>query len=181
MLHANLKDIKKFLEKKHYLNCAFLPKNNTMPIDQLIVKLDSDAQGRERLLLIRAAQQNLCANDAILGIDSKAKNYQELQFIVTLPFYVMEAQIPDVARFILLLNKGMELPGFELSEVDHLIFFRHAFVVPEDHLDQRILLSIIGMIELLVESFAENLESVATGKQSLQQMVDEAQKVLAHR
>lgn len=177
MLIAGLKEIQKFLEE-HNFSCTLLPLSEKLPIDQLVIELVRDSQARERVLLIRAARQDLSQNDALLGITSRPQNYQELQLIVTLPFYVIEAQIPEVARFILLLNKGMELPGFELSEVDRLIFFRHACVVPEDHLDERILLSIIGMIEILVDTFGSQLEAVATGAQSLQQIVEEAQRMI---
>ncbi|MBA3604139.1 MAG: hypothetical protein H0W50_11000 [Parachlamydiaceae bacterium] len=177
MLNANLDTIKTFLEALDYTS-VIIPKSNDIPKDQLLIKLDPDFKSRERFLLIRTASQDLCANDALLGIQSPVQKYQELQFIVTLPFYILDGQIPDLARLILLINKGMEIPGFELSEVDKMIFYRHAFVVSEDHLDERILLSLVGMIEVLLETFSEMLESVAIGTKSLQQIVEEAKKMI---
>ncbi len=59
-----------------------------------------------------------------------------------------------------------------------MIFYRHAFVVSEEHLDERILLSLVGMIEVLLETFSEMLESVANGTKSLQQIVEEAKKLI---
>lgn len=175
MLKANLVEIKKLLEKFRY-TCEMLNKSEEFPIDQLIVKLEDDYQARTQLLIIRASSQNLSSQDARIGLKSNARNYQELQLISTLPFHILDNQIPDLARLILLLNKGMELPGFELSEVDHLIFFRHAFVVPEDDLDERILLSLVGMIELLLSTFTETLEAVAIGNRSLREIIEDAQK-----
>lgn len=175
MLKANLLEIRKLLEKFQF-ECEILHKSDKIPIDQLIVKLADDPQARSQLLIIRATSQNLASQDELIGFKSEVRNYQELQLIVTLPFSISDSQIPDLARLILLLNKGMELPGFELSEVDLLIFFRHAFVVPEDDLDERILLSLVGMIELLLATFSETLEAVATGKRSLREVIEEAQK-----
>ncbi|MBA3603831.1 MAG: hypothetical protein H0W50_09390 [Parachlamydiaceae bacterium] len=180
MINANLDNIKAFLETLTY-NSTIIHKSPELPIDQLLVELDRDAKGRELFLLIRTASQDLCINDTLLGIQAPFRNYQELQLIVTLPFYVIDAQIPDIARFILLINKGMEIPGFELSEVDHMIFFRHAFVVPEDQLDERIFLSLIGMIEALVGTFAHMLESVATGNQSLMQIIEEVKDMIEQK
>ncbi|MBA3238470.1 MAG: hypothetical protein H0T62_09025 [Parachlamydiaceae bacterium] len=177
MLKATLNDIKKFLEIRNY-PCTILNKSEFIPVEQLVIELMRDSKERARLLLVRATQQNLSASDALLGIKSKIRIYQEIQFIVTLPFQVVDEQIPDAARLILLLNKGLELPGFELSESDRLIFFRHAFVVPEDDLDERIFLSLVGMIELVLDAFAETLEKVATGKQSLREVIEEAKTLM---
>ncbi len=101
MINANLNSIKVFLETLNY-NSVTIPNSNEIPIDQLLVKLDPDFKSRERFLLIRATLQDLCKNDALLGIQSPIQKYQQLQFIVTLPFYILDAQIPDLARLILL-------------------------------------------------------------------------------
>lgn len=177
MVVATLHDIKKFLEVRNY-TCTILNKSELIPMDQLVVELSPDSQERTRLLLIRAIRQNLSASDGLLGIKSQLRIYEELQLIVTLPFQVLDECIPDTARLVLLLNKGMELPGFELSEVDRILFFRHSFVVPEDDLDERILLALVGMIELILDAFADTLEKVATGTQSLSDVVKEAQNML---
>jgi hypothetical protein len=177
MLKATLHDIKKFLEIRNY-TCTILNKSEFIPVDQLVIELMHDSQERARLLLIRTTKQDLSSSDTLLGIKSKSRIYQEIQFIVTLPFQVIDEQIPDVARLLLLLNKGLELPGFELSEADRLIFFRHAFVVPEDDLDERIFLSLMGMIELVLDAFAGTLEKVATGTQTLREVIEEAKTLM---
>ena len=177
MINANLDNIKSFLEKLNY-NSVIIPKSNEFPIDQLLVKLNQDYRNREQFLLIRTVEQDLCKNDALLDIQSPTQKYQELQLVVNLPFFALETQIPDTARLILLLNKGMEISGFELSEVDKMIFYRHAFVVAEDQLDERIIVSLVGMIEMLLETFSEILEIVASGTQSLQDVVEEAKKMI---
>ncbi len=172
MLNANLNDIKNFLETENY-NCAIIQKSKEIPVDQLLVWLSQDSKKNDHILVIRTTKQDLSKNDKLLGIKSKKKNYQELQLIVKLPFNILDAYIPDLARLILILNKGMELPGFELSEIDRLVFYRHAFVISEDALDKRIMLSLMGMITLLLDTFTETLEAVAIGSKTLQQIVDE--------
>lgn len=178
MINANLNEIKKLLETKNYA-CEILNKSAEIPCDQLVIALELDKKQRSRLLLIRSIKQNLSAADSLTNIKTKHKSYKELQFILTLPFLVDTRQIGEIARLILLLNKGMELPGFELSEVDHLIYFRHSFLVPEDQLDERILLTLTGMIEMIVDVFSDILESVATDAKTLREVVEEAQRVLA--
>lgn len=177
MINANLNEIKNLIEHLRY-KCQILECSERIPIDQLIVELDRDAQDRSRFLVIRAANQELSSQDALFGINSSPRNYQELQFIVTLPFFVKDEKIFEISRLILLLNKGIELPGFELSEVDHLIYYRYALIVPEDDLDERILLSLIGMIQLLLEAFTEIFEAVATSGLTFREVAIKAQLLL---
>jgi hypothetical protein len=176
-MKAKLNEIKLLLEQKLF-NCQILASTETVPIEQLAVKLANDIKDRDQFLVIRAVNQDLSSQDALLGIASPPRNYQELQFIVTLPFFVIDEKITDISRLLLLLNKGIELPGFELSEVDRLIYYKHAFVVPEDDLDERILLSLVGMIQLLLDAFTDIIEAVATGPLSFQKVVENAQKLL---
>lgn len=177
MINADLNLIKDLLERLNY-KCKILEKTEAIPANQLVVELDRDIQGRDRYLVIRVANQNLASQDALFGIKSTPRNYQELQLISSLPFFVNDEKIPDISRLILLLNKGLELPGFEFSEVDRLIYYRYAFVVPEDALDERILLSIIGMIQFVLEAFNDLFEAVATGTLTFQEVVEEAQQLL---
>lgn len=176
MLNANLNDIKSLLEKTDF-TCEILPASDKIPINQLVAGLGPDTENRVRFLIIRTAEQDLSSHDALLGITAPIRRYQEIQLLSVLPFQVNAENIPDTARLILLLNKGMELPGFELSEVDGIVLFRHAFVVPEDALDERILLSLVGMIQMLLDAFTELLEDVATGAQSLQEALEIARQM----
>lgn len=176
MLNANFYDIKSLLEKTNF-KCEILPASDKIPVDQLIVDLGPDEQDRVRLLVIRTAVQDLSSQDFLLGTTSPIRKYQEIQLHVVLPFLVNMENIPDTARLILLFNKGIELPGFELSEIDQIVVFRHAFVAPEDDLDERILLSLVGMIQVLLQTFAQTLEAVATGKETLLGVLENARKV----
>lgn len=176
MLNANLNDIRALLEKTNF-KCEILPASDQIPIDQLVVGLGPDEQDRVRYLVIRTAEQDLSSQDTLLGITSSARRYCEIQFHVVLPFRVNIENIPDTARLILLLNKGMELPGFELSEVDQIVLYRHAFVVPEDDLDERIVLSLVGMVQVLLQAFTQPLEIVATGQQSLQAVLESVRQM----
>ncbi|MBA2367439.1 MAG: hypothetical protein H0V82_00260 [Candidatus Protochlamydia sp.] len=177
MVYANLEEIKILLESKLF-KCEVLAPSEQMPLDQLVVSLDPDYLNQPRLLIIRSTPRDLSVNDELIGITSEKRKYCEIHLIAGLPFQIGESYIADTARFILLLNKGMELPGFELSEVDRLIFFRHAFVVPENDLDERILFSLVGMVQVLLEAFSESLEAVAIGKQSLRETLDQVQQMI---
>lgn len=164
--------IKVWLENYRY-SCVILGKSEALSIDQLLISLAPDEKERPRLLIVRSIDQDLCSQDDAIEINVPKKCYYQLQFIVSLPFTVSDSHISDLARLLLLLNKGMELPGFELSEVDRHVFFRTATVFSEDCLDQRIILSYIGMIEMLLDAFSENLEAVATGTRSFRSILDE--------
>lgn len=180
MLNANLKDIKSLLEKANYA-CEILKKSEKIPIEQLVIGLDQDRAGRPLLLVIRTLTQEIANQDALLGITAPYKSYQALQLIVTLPFLVKDTQASDIARLVCFINKGMEFPGFEFSEVDRLIFFRHTLVVPENELDERILLSLVGMIQVLVDLFSETFESVANEQDSIQNIIEDAKQKLLQR
>src|SRR5215207_8099246 len=117
MVLANLEEIKAFLEAKQF-NCEILGSSEQIPLDQLIIPLDPDYLNRPRFLIIRLIPRDLTVNDDLIGITSKQRGYREIHLIAGLPFQIAENSLGEAARFILLLNKGMELPGFELSEID---------------------------------------------------------------
>lgn len=169
-MNADLNEIKALLEKLEY-QCEIVPPSESIPYNQLAIALEPDELDRGRFLIIRSLPQDLSAMDEILGISSAKREYREMHFIVTLPFYVKEEKINETARCILFLNKGLALKGFELSEADRLIFFHHACVNPEADFDERILLSLIGMIELFLETLSQTLESIATGRISFAEVL----------
>lgn len=177
---AKLNEIKTFLDSLRYPSHIVAPTEG-IPTDQLAVVLEPDEFQRGRLLIIRSLPQDLSTMDGLLGITSSKRSYREIHLIVTLPFYVSEEKMAETARTILLINKGLAIKGFELSEADRLIFFHHAFVVPEDDLDARILLSLFGMIEILLETLSQTIESVATGKQPLAEIIRQAEDMIKNQ
>lgn len=170
MIKASLTSIQAFLEKQE-MNCSFSPKTDTIPFDQLILPLGIDKKSRDLVLLVQIFNEDLSQVHSVLNLPQEKSEYNVIQVIFTLPFQIQPEYAGEVARLIVGLNKSLEFPGFELSEVDRLIYFRSTYFAT-DVVDELILLTLIMNAMTQVELFSDTFESVAEGKQTLQDVIN---------
>jgi hypothetical protein len=177
---ATLAGLKTYFSS-HGFDCEILEKSAEFETEQLIVALGPDEKGRDLVLSVRSSalpidqKQFSSSKEAVEG---STKSYNFLQFACCLPFKVQESALWEMARMILLLNKGLELPGFELSEVDGIVYYRYVLPVVDNHVEETLLICLFGTIDFLVKGFTDKLEQIATGAKTAQQLVEESQKDL---
>ena len=94
-----------------------------------------------------------------------------LQFLLIFPFNYIESALDSTARYILLINKTIAYNGFGLSEVEKGIYFKYVLSFPESKLEENLIKGFIGLIRFLYDTYAPNLESIASGSISYQEMV----------
>jgi hypothetical protein len=100
-----------------------------------------------------------------------------LLFNVTLPFELHQKGVIDVARYVLLINKGLELPGFGMSEPDEVCYYRHVLKSNSSRLDEKELLSMVSYIEMTLMIFMPPLKELVEGKKSLEDLLKHCIKV----
>lgn len=162
MIKSDIKSIQEFLEKQG-MKCVYTPSSDISPFDQLYVPMGVDDQQRDLLLQIRVIEEDLAEAQQLFKLPSKPSKHHIVQLYCGLPFAVKPEHAGDVARLILLLNKSFGLPGFEFSEVDNLVYFRHVILAVEQ-LDELILMIIIGNMMRYIDTFSLPLERVGVGK-----------------
>jgi hypothetical protein len=150
--------------------CALLPSSDPIPYQRLIVNVGEDSQQRERIVEITAQEQKSLFPQGIkpplvLG------QYVRLQFQFVFPFPCQLKALPDVCSFVLFLNRLIELPGFELSEVERKLFYRYVLLANSADIDATLCVSLLGVIMMLLDLLTEPLEKIAGGVVSFNEML----------
>lgn len=94
------------------------------------------------------------------------------------PFTVDDFSMADVAQFLHFLNLQIEIPGFYLNYLENTIVYRYVLLAEDQHIPQRILLSLIGIAMMLQDMFGQTLERLAKGKTTFVELMQEIQAVM---
>jgi hypothetical protein len=168
MILQNIQDI---LEKEEFI-CSILPANETLPVERLQVFLGSDLKNRERMLEIRAGLQQL--SQEITSLPQPQTPPARVQFLVQLPFKVKDSALSQVASMLLFLNPLIDLPGFELDELHGRVTYRYVWIIKPEAIDALLILSIVSTILLNLSLCSDNIESLADGKLSFNDLLAQA-------
>lgn len=164
-----LQDIIKILEDEQ-LECNIM----TSPIegddDKLFVFLGNDRSGNLLTLEIILQEQLMIAPSK----DKTSSDYHRIQFSLPIPVEVRDFAVSDTARLLTFINKNIDLPGFEYDEIDGKISYRYVLLGHE--LDPRglCILGIIGNIITFTEIFDETIATIASGKATFNEMLEQA-------
>ena len=159
-----LEEIQAILTKEGIYSRITIPKDLT-EIPYIEIDLDEDHLGRDQVLKIQSQTQ-------ILDPDQKTK-FTKIEFSVEYPFTYVPIKSSDLARFIAFINRFSDLPGFELDEVDQTILFRHVYIGIENNVNALFFTSIIGLILMIMDLNAKNIELIASGERSFDSMITE--------
>jgi hypothetical protein len=162
-----LNNIKKLLEKEEF-DCTFFSATENVPVDRLLVFLGLDKKERERMVEIIAGQQQVSPEFNLPNADSLP---YRLHFRVSLPFKVQDSALNQVASLLLFLNQFMDLPGFELNELNGQVIYRYVWVIQPTAIEPTLLMSILGSIMLNLGMFSDNIESLADGTMSFNELL----------
>ena len=160
--------------------------------DRILVFLGADADNREQFLEI-SAQEQILSPESNPSMDSTGSSgssgssgslgrsaYYRVQFQYMFPFKVDDLPLTQVGTFIHFLNRLIDLPGFELDELENQTYYRYVWLTKEDAVDFIILNGIINMIGLSLIFFSQNLERLGTGKTSLNELLKEVIDITTH-
>jgi len=141
--------------KNEGIDATLFKPTEDLPYENLIVFIGADAKDRPYILNISAQAQILDPK--------KDSGIFRIPFQIKLPIKIAEFSFSQTSNLIALINRYMELPGLELNEVDHEIYYRYVLLVDEKGINKEIILGIVGIIRLILDHHVPSIESVATG------------------
>lgn len=165
-----LKDLDIALRSENY-DSSLIPASEEFPYERLIAFLGVDYQKRERILEVTLQQQELAE-----GLTTPLPGYVRLQFLSMLPFDVDDDSSSQVASLLLFLNHLLELPGFEMSEIDSKVCYRYVLLTDSNGVDAKVCFAIIGIIILILDLFTETIEKVSSGLMSFNELLENIQQ-----
>lgn len=165
--------MKALLEDEEY-GCTLAPPTEDLPLERLFVFLGFDDQKRERLLEISATQQPTSPEFSVPNGETLPIR---ILFKVLLPFKVKNTALNQVASLILFLNQMLDLPGFELNELEGRILYRYVWITHPKSIDKILLMSIIGGVMLNLGLFAGTIESLADGRMTFNELLEKIVKM----
>lgn len=164
-----LKEIQNLLEKEDF-SCSIFSANKKAPLDCLSVFLGLDIKKRERILEIIASQQPISPE---FTLPQGALTPYRIQFRIELPFKVQDLALNQVASFILFLNQFIDLPGFELDELNGQVVYRYVWIIKAEAIDSPLIMSIMGSVLLNLSLFSETIESLANGSMTFNELLSQ--------
>lgn len=165
-----LKQIASILEQGQ-ANVTLVEASNDFPYPRLLVFLGNDYKNRERILALSAQGQSL------VGLpgkhEMKSTEYIRVQFQTTFPFLMKDNAVFEVGSLLHFINHVVELPGFEMDELDNKIFYRYVLLSSRPDTNPTLYFSILGLIMMLLDLFTEAIEKLATGEASFNEMLEQ--------
>jgi hypothetical protein len=95
-----------------------------------------------------------------------------VQMVVYLPFQFEKNRVGPLARFLHLINKDLDLPGFGLDEQQRVAFFRVVIPLLKPEIDESLLLSYLTSLHLVCSSFIYAVAAVASGQASPEEVLE---------
>lgn len=168
-----LENIKKILEKEEFL-CSLSTGTEELPFDHLLVHLGMDGKGREKVLEVVGMLQQIPSEFSLAQSNNAPSR---IQFRSLLPFIVTDEALTNVSSLLHFLNQSMDLPGFELNELEGKIYYRYVWITSASQVDPSSLLSVMGAILLNIRLFSETIETVATGQKTFNELLSEVVQI----
>lgn len=168
-----LEKVKQILEEEKF-ECTLSPSTAANSADRLLVFLALDQKKREKILEISAGQQQAALK---ITMPQAEKIPYRVQFTVKLPFKVIDLALSQVASLLHFINQAIDLPGFELNEMDGEIIYRYVWVISPTAITAAFIMSIVGSMMLNLSLFTETIETLADGKMSFNDLLAQIVKI----
>jgi len=175
MVELTLKALTEFFTTQGF-PCETLKATKEVPFDFLFVSLGEEEGGGGSVLQLRISKQDIDTKEDSVGFPMNEQGYYYMQFTMPMKVEVKESAMWDLSRLILLANLSNELPGFEFSELDKVVFYRYSLLVPGPSIDPYLIMTIVGNALTMMMTFGDNITEVASGKKTLKEIYEEIKK-----
>lgn len=160
-----LKAIEKMAHKEK-LDVSLFESSEKIPYDVLTVFLGTDAKSRPFVLNITSQKQ---------VIDPKKDSgIFRIPMQIKLPFKIADFSLSQTSNLVSLLNHFLDLPGFEVNEVENEVSYRYVLLADKAGINESLIIGIIGMIKFILDTHAQAIESVATGEITYDELLEKA-------
>lgn len=155
--------------KHQKLDVSFFKASQDVPYDSLVVFLGADNQNRPYALNVTVQKQILDPK--------KESGLFRVEFKVKIPFKIEDFSFSQTSNLVALLNHFLDLPGLEVNEADRELFYRYVLLIDEKGINETLLIGLMGMIKFILDIHTPSLESVASGKMSYDELLEQALNV----
>jgi len=141
----------------------------------LLIYSGTDHAKRDRLIRIKTQakiKSDIVANQP----EEKLTSFQLDAFF---PFIVEDLAMMEIAQFLHFLNLQIEIPGFYLNYVDNTILYRYVLLSQGEHIPQKIIMALVGIVMLFQDVFGQVFERLAKGEVSFANIMQEVSDILA--
>lgn len=97
-----------------------------------------------------------------------------LQILTFVPCQIKAHKISDVARFLHMLNKELDVPGFCLDEQSSTIFYRLLLPTLKQEFEPEALEAFVNTSQVVCKSFATVIDALANGTITLEEILKKA-------
>lgn len=150
---------------------ARVVEEGVFPIPRLIVHLGLDGKEEERMVAIALIDQ-------MLGNHDQIPSHQMIVITYKFPFSVHSDAGADTARLFAMINCSLEMPGFQINEIEQEASFRSVLLSDGKGIDDKLLAGTLGTLMRYLDAYSETIERIATNKQSFLGFVDQEMKML---
>lgn len=176
--HELLKQFEKTLNDEEF-DCSLVDPSEEVPYERLLIFLGMDEKERERILEVTALKQELVQGMDL--IESDEPDFFRVQLQIGFPFKIKPNCCAQVGSLVCYLNRLIELPGFEMNEIDLQVSYRYVLMYGEGKFNKKLFISLVGIIMLFIELFENTIERVSSGEitfnEILEQIVQIAQAI----
>lgn len=161
-----LKSIQETLDEEEF-DCCFQGAREAEGKDLVLVSLGEDSLGRNHELQISCVDHP--ADESLLS--GEQLPHVAVTFSTTFLIDFNPKTIYETARFLSFLNTIVDIPGFELNELDNCIRYRYVFLGLPGGLDLYLLLTIVGVHMFAVNKILPFIESIVKEEVSFEDVL----------
>jgi hypothetical protein len=100
-----------------------------------------------------------------------------IQLLTFVPCSIDADKLQDVARFLHMLNKELDVPGFCMDEQSQTIFYRVVLPSLKKEFHPESLEALLNTSQVICKSFGTVIEALAIGALTLQEIIDKARSL----
>lgn len=102
-----------------------------------------------------------------------------LQLLTFIPCNIKPEQANDMARFLHIVNKELDVPGFCMDESSWTVFYRLLLPAPKKELADETFEAFLNTTQVVCKSFSPVIEAIAMGAMSLDEVLKKAGELKA--
>lgn len=150
----------------------FIPRNNGQLVDQLHVPFNfNEPRLNANIELTLASQLNPDFQSELQA--EKLQTFDFLQYFLLFPVDCPQHNLIDLVRLVTMVNNGLPLVGFGVSEAQRRVFYRHMQLTLDEALNPEQVSITLNSIEYMVNTLGSALLDLCEDRRTLQQIVSD--------
>lgn len=163
-IHCSLDSLETFF-KQESLSCKVEKDTGEFPVSYLTIDMGLDGKNRPQKIQIIPLEKEIAGRTK-----DSLPNFLQIKYL--LPFEFLLGAENDLARYLLLINKTLDFPGFGMSESDRKVYYRYDLHCRKSLIEEELLKGLIGNILLMIDSFIPTIEKIALRQISIEGLIE---------